>query len=143
MGRASNVVGEIRRPGSVRVGRSRVHGRGVFATMALPGRRKLGELAGRVVPRLGLRRAIRTEPVIYYVALNPRDALDCRNGNAFSHLNHSCEANCYLRVSGLRVEVYSLRPIGAREELTVDYGVTPHAGGMACHCGASSCRGRL
>lgn len=143
MGTVSIVAGGIRLPGSVRVGRSRVHGRGVFARRAMPGRRKLGELAGRVVPRLGLRRAIRTEPVIYYVALNSRDALDCREGNAFSHLNHSCEANCYLRVSGFRVEVYSLRPIAVGEELTVDYGVTPHAGGMVCHCGASSCRGRL
>lgn len=132
-----------RRSETFRVRRSPVHGRGVFTKAELPGRRKLGELEGRVVARGPLRRRIRREPVIYYVALNPEEALDCRDGNAFSHLNHSCDANCYLRVVGRRVEVWSRRPVAAGEELTVDYGVTPHAGGMECGCGSAACRGRL
>ena len=127
-------------PGAVTVRRSGIHGRGLFAGMDLPGRRKLGELSGRVVGRLAARREIRRHPVIYFVTLNRRDALDCREGNAFKHLNHGCEPNCFLRVRGLAVEVYTLRPIAKGAELTVDYGATPHPGGMACQCGSPKCR---
>jgi SET domain-containing protein len=80
---------------------------------------------------------------IYLVELNPRQALDCSQGNALKHLNHSCAPTCYLRIWQNRIEVYALRDLQPGEELTVDYGVTPHRGGMVCQCGAPGCRGRL
>ena len=137
------VLPEHQRPGAVKARRSEIHGRGLFSGIDLPGRRKLGEISGEVVDRLVARRAIRRDPVIYFVTLDRKHALDCRLGNDFKHLNHRCEPNCYLRVRGWAVEVYTLRPIAKGEELTVDYGVTPHPGGMPCRCGAEGCRRRL
>lgn len=77
------------------------------------------------------------------VEFSRRWALDLTSGNAFRHLNHSCQSNCYLRVFRRRVEVYSRGPIPAGEELTVDYGETMHRGGMTCRCGAARCRSKI
>lgn len=130
-------------PELVRVGRSGIEGRGVFAAVDLPPRRKLGELTGDLVRLPQARRAIEGDARIYFVELSRRWALDCTRGNAFKHLNHSCAPNCYLRTFRQRLEVYTLRQLPAGTELTVDYGQTPHRGGMRCHCGAPRCRGRL
>lgn len=119
---------------------SPIHGLGVFAIKGLPGRRKIGEVGGRIVDaRRALKEAARSRR-IYFVQLDDRHGLDCSKGNAFGRLNHSCRPNCYLRIYGHRVEVYTLRPIKRDEELVIDYGQTPHSGGMKCSCGQSECK---
>jgi hypothetical protein len=135
------VIG-VRVPG-LRIGRSRIHGRGLFTTIAIPGRRKLGELTGKLRRLPGARRDHQGRAVIQLVELSRRWALDCTHGNCFRVLNHCCRANCYLRVFRRRVEIYSRGAIAAGCELTVDYRSTQHRGGMACRCGQSGCRGRL
>ena len=130
-------------PEAVDCRRSPIHGRGLFARIDLPARRKLGELTGRLVKLPQARRAIERLPVIYFVELNSRYALDCSDGNEFKHLNHSCEPNCFLRVFKKAVEVYTLRAIPVGTELTVDYSLTPHKRGMGCLCGSSKCRGNI
>lgn len=120
---------------------SKLHGRGLFAQGALPARRKIGELSGSLVKLPDAWHTAAGQPRIYLVQVSARRALDCSQGNDFKYLNHSCAPNCYLRVSRLRVEVYTLRNIRAGSELTVDYGETPHKDGMQCICGASNCRG--
>lgn len=119
---------------------SGVHGRGLFAGIALPGRRKLGEISGRLVKLPEAWSTVARARKIYLVQVSRRYALDCSRGNSFRFLNHSCQPNCYLRVFRRRVEVYTLRSIGAGSELTVDYGNTPHRDGMRCTCGAERCR---
>lgn len=133
--------GEIRYP--LQVGRSAINGRGVFAQGKLPARRKLGEIAGQLVRLPDAWREAEKSPKIYLIELDRRTALDCSAGNSFRFLNHSCAANCYMRIAHRKVEVYARRAIRAGEELTVDYGITPHEGGMHCVCGAPGCKGRL
>lgn len=128
---------------ATRVRASKIQGRGLFAATNLPGRRKLGEISGQLVKLPLARKAIESAPQIYFIELSRRWALECSEGNQFKHLNHSCRPNCYLRVFRKRVEVYSLRRIPTGAELTVDYGMTPHKGGMRCACSASMCRGIL
>jgi hypothetical protein len=115
----------------------------LFARVDLPSRRKLGEISGRLVRLPEARRQVADRPRIYLIELSVRRALDCSEGNAFRHLNHSCSPNCYLRVFRSRVEVYTLRGVPRGDELTVDYGLTPHQGGMSCRCGAADCRRRI
>jgi hypothetical protein len=122
---------------------SSIQGRGLFTTTSLPGRRKLGEISGQLVKLPQARKDIEHAERIYFIEVTDTWALECSNGNQFKHLNHSCTPNCYLRIIGKRVEVYTLRSISCGEELTVDYGETPHKGGMRCHCGASKCRAIL
>lgn len=125
---------------AVEIRRSRLHGRGVFARAAIRGRRRLGHVGGTLVALPQARRRAEQRAIICLIELDDRCALDCSRGNAFGRLNHSCQPNCYLRIWKRTVEVYPLRDIAPGEELTVDYGVTPHRGGMACRCGAPGCR---
>ncbi|MRR10289.1 SET domain-containing protein, partial [bacterium] len=124
-----------RSPSGVSVRPSAIHGRGVFADRALQARRKVGEVGGTIVDARRALRQIARRDRIYFVQLDERHGLDCSRGNALGMLNHSCAPNCYLRVFRHRVEVYSLRTIRNGEELTIDYGQTPHREGMRCACG--------
>ncbi len=123
--------------------RSPIHGRGLFTLRRIPTRAKLGEISGTLRALPGARHDHQGRAVIQLVELSRRWALDCTQGNAFRHLNHSCQANCYLRVFRRRVEVYSRGPIASGAELTVDYGTTQHRGGMGCRCGVPGCRGSI
>ena len=125
------------------VRRSRIHGKGLFARSRIPKRMKLGELSGVLRPIRDANRDQLHREVIKMVEVSRRWALDCTHGNHFSMLNHSCQANCYLRIIRRRVEVYSLRRIDSGTELTVDYGETMHPDGMGCRCGVPGCRSRL
>jgi hypothetical protein len=127
----------------ITVGASPIHGTGVFAAATLPGRKKLGTLSGALVRLPQAWTTVEGQPVIYMIELSRRYALDCSEGNSFKHLNHSCTPNCYLRIYRRTVEVYTLKAIEPGAELTVDYGETPHKGGMTCHCGAPRCKRAL
>lgn len=122
---------------------SRINGRGLHALSDLPGRRKIGEITGtRVSNRTAWKKAAQQEK-IFLVALDDRFSLDISQANSFKDMNHSCQPNCYLRIMGERIEVYTLRGIPAGSELTVDYVETPHPNGMPCSCKAPNCRGMI
>lgn len=125
---------------AVRTKRSRIEGAGVFAARPIPKRSKIGEVTGVLIPIGEARRRARTGCRICLIDVSSRLALDCTRGNALRYLNHSCGANAYLRIFRRRVEVYARRGIKRGEEITVDYGVSPHTGGMQCRCGHPSCR---
>lgn len=127
----------------LKIRKSGIHGEGVVAGAALAARRKIGEVGGRWVRLPEARRWAERRARIYLIEVSRRLALDCSRGNALGKLNHSCEPNCYLRVFRRHVEVYALRDIRPGEELTVDYGETPHRGGMPCRCGRPACRGKI
>lgn len=128
----------------LRVGRSRIQGRGLFALSSLPARRKLGELGGELITEREARRRARGRASVMIVEFGDGTALDAsRAGSQFRYVNHSCEPNAYMRLYRGRVEFYSLRAIGAGEEVTCDYGETHHGGRLACRCGSGRCRGRL
>ncbi len=122
---------------------SAIHGRGVFADRPFPKRKKLGEVTGTIIDARRALRRIAHHQKIYFVQLDQRHGLDCSRGNEFGRLNHCCAPNCYLRIIRHRVEVYALRSIRRGEELTIDYGQTPHRAGMKCSCGAPRCKGRI
>ncbi|HZI17278.1 MAG TPA: SET domain-containing protein-lysine N-methyltransferase [Pyrinomonadaceae bacterium] len=123
------------------VRRSRIQGRGLFALVPVPARRKMGELGGeRITRREARRRARRTERIAI-VEFGDGTALDASQGGThFRYVNHSCSPNAYMRRAYGRVEFYSLRPIAAGEEVTCDYGETHHDGKLPCRCGSPRCR---
>lgn len=127
-----------------RVGKSRIHGKGLYAAAALPRRRKIGELAGERISVAESKRRLRGVDVIMMVELGDGTAVDAsRGGNEFRFVNHSCTPNVYIRCFRGRVELYTLRSIDAGEELTCNYGETQHRGRLPCRCGGDRCRGRL
>jgi SET domain-containing protein len=126
------------------VAESRIDGQGLFASAAIPARRKLGEFTGQVISQARARRRARGQHRIAIVELNDGRAIDAsRGGNDFRYINHSCSPNAYIRISNGRVEFYSRRTIRAGEEITCDYGETHHEGKLRCQCGSKNCRGSL
>jgi len=122
---------------------SAIEGTGAFAGSSIPARAKIGEVTGELVPIRTARKRARKQCRICLVDVSDTHALDCSNGNVLRHLNHSCGSNAFLRIIRNRVEVYARRAIRSGEELTVDYGESPHRGGMKCRCGHRDCRDRI
>lgn len=127
----------------VRTAPSQIEGRGVFAEASIPGRAKVGEVTGEIISIRTARQRARGRCRMCLIDISDTQALDCTGGNSLRYLNHSCRANAFLRIIRKRVEVYARRDIRRGEEITVDYGESPHSGGMKCGCGQKTCRDRI
>lgn len=126
---------------SLKVGRSGLVGRGLFASTFIARRAKIGEFEGEVIGLREARRRARGRTVIAIVELERHaiDATATRRG--FRYINHSCDPNTFMRCTPQRAEFYARRAIRRGEELTVDYGESHHDGRLRCRCGAANCRG--
>jgi SET domain-containing protein len=120
---------------------SPIDGSGLFTATSLPARRKIGELTGERITRRAARRRANKRERVAIVELNDGTAIDGARGNEFAFVNHACQPNLYMRLSGARVEFYTLRRIAAGEELTCNYGETHHEGLRQCGCQSENCRG--
>jgi SET domain-containing protein len=133
----------------LRVGRSRVHGRGVFAGEPIPAGRKVIEYAGeRISRRETRRRFLRAwrsrERRIYLARVDLYWAIDGSCGGSGAELiNHCCDPNLTWKRSGGHLFFYSRRRIRRGEELSLDYGFRNDGPAVPCHCGAPSCRGTI
>jgi len=127
----------------MRIGESAIHRWGVFAQEAIPARRRVIEYTGRRIPASAIARlAVRTH--IYTFWLSATHAVDGAIGGSGAQLiNHSCEPNLYGRVSRGHIFLISRRRIEDGEELTLDYRIRGSSRAIECHCGSSSCRGRM
>jgi len=127
----------------LRVKRSRIVGKGLFAGTPIARRAKIGEFEGEVIGLREARRRAKGRDIIAIVELESF-ALDATHSpRGFRFINHSCAPNTFFRCTPERAEVYALRDIAAGEELTVDYGESHHNGHLPCACGAKNCRGRI
>jgi SET domain-containing protein len=124
----------------VRSAPSPIEGTGVFAVARIPRRAKIGEVTGEVISIRTARRRARGSCRLCLIDVSDTRAIDCTKGNILRLLNHSCRSNAFLRIFRERVEVYARRDIRAGVEITVDYGESPHSGGMKCRCGHRDCR---
>lgn len=128
----------------LKVRKSLIDGRGVFAETFIPARRKLGELAGERISQREARRRAREKLRLALVETGDGYAIDASvQGNEFRYLNHSCAPNTFIRIFRGRVEFYPLRDIAPGEELTCNYGETHHDGALRCKCKSPNCRGAL
>jgi uncharacterized protein len=129
---------------AVHVQASAIDGQGAFATEAIPGRRKIGEIRGETISVIEARqRATRAERIMI-VELSKRKAIDfSKSSDPMRFTNHSCAPNARLSIQMGRVEFYALCDITPGEEITVNYGPTHHEGTLPCRCGAATCVGNL
>jgi uncharacterized protein len=143
-----------KRPFEVR--RSRIQGRGVFATRKIRKGAEIIEYRGEIIDD---DEADRRYPWsdderhhTFLFALDNGDIIDAgKRGNAAKYINHSCDPNCEaVEDEDSRVFIYALRDIGKGEELTYDYHFIldePHNAAnkklYPCHCGTDKCRGTI
>jgi SET domain-containing protein len=125
----------------LRVGRSKIHGRGIYADQDIPANRKVIEYTGE---KISVVEAGRRRKTPYLFVLNARCMIDGAVGGSGAELiNHSCEPNLVTRIVTGHILFMSLRPIHKGEELTVDYNYDGTDETMGCICGAPNCRGTI
>lgn len=125
------------------VEKSRINGKGCFATLHFPRGRKIANYAGeRISTAEAKRRANRR--VLRICAINSRWSLDgSRGGNGTHYINHSCEPNSFMKILYGHIQFYALRDISPGDEITIDYETTLHSDRKRCDCGAKTCRGTI
>lgn len=124
--------------------KSRINGKGCFATILFPRRKKIADYAGeRISDEEANRRAARRR-ILRICALDEEWSIDgSRGGNGTHYINHSCEPNCFMKILHGHVQFYALRDILPGEEITLDYISTLHSDKKRCYCRARSCRGTI
>ena len=137
----------------IRIGRSGVHGEGVFATRDLAEGERIGVYEGRRYSAREVQRRDWDHGLTYVFGLSDGSVIDAASGgNATRHLNHSCTPNCVAyeeRGAGRKAVIvfYALRAIRAGEELFLDYSLEvdepEDPAKFACACGAAACRGTM
>jgi SET domain-containing protein len=144
-------------PPPIIVRRSRIQGRGVFATRDIAqgdriieytGARMTHDEADALCPDDEASERHHT----FLFAVDDEIVIDGgRGGNDSRFINHSCEPNCEVDIARRRVFVVALRDIAADEEILYDYWYMTDDGYTLddlrriypCRCGSASCRGTL
>jgi SET domain-containing protein len=139
----------------IRVGKSRIQGRGVSAKRKIPKGTRIIEYVGERVPvSQFMVEVLGGKPAsIYAFRLNESFVIDgARDGNDARFINHSCEPNCEVYVFDDRAYVYAMRDIKRGEELTFDYQLQSStrraisktdSEKYRCNCGSEHCRGTM
>jgi SET domain-containing protein len=124
----------------IEVKKSGIDGKGCFATVPFRARKKVAELTGERVSRVEAARRMRGKRRLHICAIDSYWGVDSsRGGNGTQYVNHSCEPNCFMRVTRGHINIYALRDIKPGEELTLSYGETYHDDSKLCRCGSPSC----
>ena len=124
----------------IEVRESNIDGKGCFATVPFRAKKKVAELTGERVSRVEAARRMRGKRRLHICAIDSYWGVDSsRGGNGTQYVNHSCEPNCFMRVTRGHINIYALRDIKPGEELTLNYGETYHDDSKLCRCGAPSC----
>jgi uncharacterized protein len=128
----------------IRVGPSRIDGRGCFAARAFRKWEKIAELEGERVSRVEAARRMRGKRRLHICAIDTYWGIDgSRGGNGSQFINHSCRPNSFVRITHGRVIFFALRDISPGEEITLDYVESYHPDDYRCRCGAPDCRGTI
>lgn len=147
----------LRTPGQRRlqVKRSGVHGKGVYAQVALQAGEIIIEYKGEVIT---WDEALRRHPHdpsdpnhTFYFHVDEAHVIDGGvRGNSARWINHACAPNCETEDDGGRIFIKALRDVAPGEELFFDYRLvideryTPKLKkAYACRCGAPNCRGTM
>lgn len=134
------------------VGRSGIHGYGVFARKALRGGKVIGEYAGKRYAADEVEAVDWNNHLTYLFGLSDGSVIDgAQGGNAARHANHACDPKAesvesHGATGELIVTVRMLRRVRAGEEVFLDYAVVIDGDDPSddpCACGRERCRGRL
>ena len=146
--------GKIRRkiPAEVRLGRSGVHGYGLFARDFIPQDTRIIEYVGERITKPEAQRreerrlarlAAGGDGCVYIFVVNKRHDIDGRvSWNLARRINHSCAPNCEAQQIRGRIWIVALRDLAPGEELNYNYGFNyTECRDHPCRCGARACAG--
>jgi SET domain-containing protein len=137
-------------PRLVKVRRSGVHGRGVFAAGFIPKGTRIIEYTGQ---RVSWEDAPDNENIshTFNFGLESGEVINPRiGGNEARWINHCCDPNCESIEEVGRIFIHAMRDIEPSEELFYDYALEigepitkASKKEYECLCGSSSCRGTM
>jgi SET domain-containing protein len=138
------------------VRRSRIQGRGVYASRDIVEGERIIEYTGRRISNAEADALTDDESMkrhhTFLFAIDDEVVIDAtRDGNEARYINHSCDPNCESLIVGSRVYIDALRDIQAGEELVYDYWYVTDGDYTLdelrriypCCCRAPRCRGTL
>lgn len=124
--------------------KSKINGKGCFATIDFKRGRKIAEYTGERIDDFEARKRARKRRRLRICDIDGRFSIDgSRGGNGTHYINHCCEPNAYMRTVYGHVLFFALREIHPGEEITIDYEQTLHPDSKRCFCGANNCRGTI
>ena len=139
----------------IRVKRSEIHGKGVYATRDIAAGDTIIEYLGDIITWEEAQARHPHDPSdpnhTFYFHIDETRVIDALyGGNSSRWINHSCDGNCQADERDGRIFIQAVRDIAAGEELHYDYGLiieeryTPKLKAQyPCWCGAATCRGTL
>mgnify|MGYP001815500947 FL=1 len=132
------------RSAKTEIGKSRIHGKGLFAHTAISRGEIIAVKGGYVLPtdtwtelegQLGPAEIQIAENL--FVAPVSQDERD----GSMLYINHSCDPNCAIQG---QIVFVAMRDIGEGEELTHDWATTDDMDYvLECNCGSPECRGTV
>ena len=135
--------------------RSRIQGRGAFATRRIRKGERIIEYTGERISNAEADRRYDDDRMrrhhTYLFTLTQRTVVDGGvGGNASRFINHSCDPNCEAVIEDGRIWIEAVRTIPKGRELTYDYQYERMSDDdeadeqkYPCHCGAANCRGTI
>jgi SET domain-containing protein len=137
------------------VRRSRIHGRGVYATRPIAKGTRIVEYLGERISHEQADERYEDKPQddghTFLFVVDDDTCIDAGvGGNEARFINHSCAPNCETLIEASRVFIEAIRRIEPGEELGYDYQLTWESTDdpqelalFACRCGARDCRGTM
>jgi SET domain-containing protein len=128
--------------GHFRIGPSKIHGEGIFATIHLREGTRIIEYVGEKITKAESARRCELQNWCIFSLDGEFDLDGNFDWNPARRVNHSCEPNCEAEWVEGRIWVTALQDIRAGEEITFNYGYDIDSyRDHPCRCGAPDCVG--
>ena len=131
-----------------KIKKSNIDNRGLYANRDIKDGTKIIEYKGKIVTKKKVEENSKfdNDKAIYLFNLNKKYDLDGDfKFNTARLINHSCNPNCEVAGTGLKIWVYAIRDIKQGEELSYDYGFgyDEYYKDFPCRCGSKNCAGYI
>ncbi len=131
-----------------KIKKSNIDNRGLYAAKDIKKGIKIIEYKGKIITRKQAEENPKYDnsKAIYLFNINKKFDLDGDyKFNTARLINHSCDPNCEVTGTGLKIWVYSIKDIMKGEELSYDYGFgfDEDFKNYPCNCGSKKCVGYI
>ena len=131
-----------------KIKKSKIDNKGLYANCDIKDRTRIIEYKGKIITKKFVEESSKfdNEKAIYLFNINKKYDLDGDfKYNTARLINHSCDPNCEVFGTGLKVWVYAIRDIKKGEELSYDYGFNfdQDFKDYPCRCNSKNCCGYI
>jgi uncharacterized protein len=124
----------------LRVAISMIDGKGCFAAVCFRQDQRIAEYVGEKIPVAEAERRQHAPGKKCVCDIDKEWSIDgSLGGNGTQYINHSCDPNAYLVVSGGRLFLHALRDITPTQEITAEYLYELELDQTPCRCQTAAC----